>query len=102
MPWWHFEDWNPFVFRPVLQRQCVKYVGGPFDGRVEIRTELEPLISLPVTWEEIDQDHAAEGNPEIVVTSIASYVLYSREGFWVYEFARSKSPSPRTPRRPTE
>ncbi len=94
MSWWHFENWNPDFFTPAARPHVVEYVGGPFDGKFESRAVLAPLVCLQVSAPVIDANHSVEGSPDVVVTSIAKYILYSRDGRWIYTFGRSRSPIP--------
>ena len=92
MSYWNFVNWSPVVFQRA--DQLVEFCGGPLDGLCQSRSELEPLVNLPMSAPVIDAHFDMEGKP-VVVTSIAKYVLHSREGRWVYVFARSRSPIPR-------
>lgn len=99
MSWWSFENWSPLVFQ--RSNQLVEFCGGPLDGLHQSRSELEPLLNLPMSAPVIDEHFDMEGKP-VVVTSIAKYVVHSREGRWVYVFARSRCPIPRLRHQSTE
>ena len=90
MTWWHFDSWSTFPVNPPTSPMEVEFVGGPFDGRVD-RCLLQPLVNIPVSAVVIDADAAVTGDA-VLVTSVAKYVLTSREGLWVYAFTKSKKP----------